>query len=110
MNIPYRFLEQVIRSLKQSGFIRSFRGFRGGYQLSKEARDISLLEVVEAIHGPIELVPCMESPPDCKLLESCSAHQVWQGVDNTIRKSLGSITFDKLAANGAKMPLKVSRK
>lgn len=109
MNIPYRFLEQVIRSLKESGFIKSYRGFKGGYQLSKDASEISLLDVVECVHGPIELVPCLESPPDCKLLGDCSAHLVWMGVDDTIRQSLSAITFDKLAKNGSKQPQKARR-
>lgn len=110
MNIPYRFLEQVIRSLKQSGYIKSFRGFKGGYQLSKKASEITLLEVVESVHGPIELVPCLENPPDCKLLNTCTAHSVWSGLDSSIRKSLGAITFDKLVANGLRHAKTTARK
>lgn len=96
MNIPYRFLEQVIRSLRQSGFIRSFRGFKGGYQLARAASEITLLEVVEAIHGPIEITPCLEEPPDCELLTKCAAHEVWTCIDEKIKRSLGAVTLDKL--------------
>jgi Rrf2 family protein len=101
MNIPYRFLEQVIRSLRQNGFIKSFRGFKGGYQLARLASDITLLEVVEAIHGPIEITPCLEEPSDCELLAVCAAHEVWTRVDEKIKRALGSVTLDKLKSKEA---------
>ncbi len=96
MDIPYRFLEQVIRSLRQNGYIKSFRGYKGGYQLARAASEITLLEVVEAIHGPIELTPCMEEPSDCDLQSECAAHEVWARLDDSIKKALSSVTFDRL--------------
>jgi len=98
MQIPYRFLEQVIRGLRQGGFIKSYRGFKGGYQLSRTPQDISLLEIVEAVHGPIELTPCLEEPSACNLIKDCAAHEVWLQVDRNIRQSLGSVTLDKLTS------------
>jgi len=101
MDIPYRFLEQVIRSLRQNGFIKSYRGFNGGYQLARAASDITLLEVVEAIHGPIEITPCLEEPPDCDLMSECAAHEVWARIDDSIKRALGAVTFDKLKSRDA---------
>ncbi|MCD6118312.1 Rrf2 family transcriptional regulator [bacterium] len=98
LNIPYRFLEQVIRTLKQRGYVRSYRGFKGGYQLSCDPETVSLLEIVETIHGPIELVPCMEKPPKCVLMATCTAHPIWKRLDKDIRTSLGEVTLDKLTS------------
>ena len=102
MDIPYRFLEQVIRSLRQYGFVKSYRGFKGGYRLARSAREIRLLEVVEKLHGPIELVPCLEEKPDCKLTDGCGAHKLWSAVDISLKKTLHGVTIDKLVANGSK--------
>ena len=98
MQIPYRFLEQVIRGLRQCGFIKSFRGYKGGYQLSRPSTEITLLDIVEAVHGPIELTPCLEEPSGCSLMSECAAHDVWMRVDQDLRRSLGAFTLDKLTS------------
>jgi Rrf2 family protein len=54
-SIPIRFLEQLLLILKKRGFVSSSRGIHGGYMLGKHPSDISLLEVVEALEGKIEL-------------------------------------------------------
>lgn len=53
--IPARFLEQVFRDLKKAGIVRSKRGPRGGYELSRPASELRLGDVVRAIEGPIAL-------------------------------------------------------
>lgn len=53
--IPARFLEQVFRDLKNAGLVRSKRGPRGGYELSRPASELRLGDVVRAIEGPIAL-------------------------------------------------------
>lgn len=51
-NIPARFLEAILRQLKQAGLTDSIRGKKGGYVLSKPSRDISMGEVIRLIEGP----------------------------------------------------------
>lgn len=101
LHVPYRFLTQVIRVLRLGGFVRSQQGFLGGYKLARPAGEISLLEVVERIHGPIELVPCLEKPPDCKLQDICGVQEVWKFLDKGIRDALGSVTLDNLTSKAA---------
>jgi Rrf2 family protein len=50
-NIPLRFLLKLTRKLTQSGIVKSYRGVNGGYAISKDAKDISLKDVVEAIQA-----------------------------------------------------------
>jgi Rrf2 family protein len=52
-NMPERFLLQVLRSLVTHGVLQSTRGVEGGYRLDRDPREISLLEVIEAIDGPL---------------------------------------------------------
>jgi Rrf2 family protein len=54
-NIPSRFLEQVFQDLKRAGIVRSKRGPRGGYRLSRPIRELTVGEIVRAIEGPLTL-------------------------------------------------------
>lgn len=51
--MPERFLPQVLRQLVTGGILRSSRGIYGGYVLARKAEDISPLEIIEAIDGPV---------------------------------------------------------
>jgi len=53
--IPPRFLEQIFQDLRRAGLVSSKRGPRGGYQLSRPAREISVGEIVRAVEGPLSL-------------------------------------------------------
>lgn len=54
--IPIRYLEQLLLILKRKGLVNSIRGKEGGYLLKKHPADISILEIIEAFEGPIDLV------------------------------------------------------
>lgn len=54
-DIPERFLLQILRNMVNAGLLRSTRGVIGGYSLAKDLSSISLLDIVEAVEGPIRL-------------------------------------------------------
>lgn len=65
--IPARYLEQIFQRLRSAGFVIGKRGPGGGYRLARPPRDITLLSLVEALEGPLDLggagqVPAGESP------------------------------------------------
>jgi Rrf2 family protein len=63
--MPERFLLQILRSLVTHGILRSTRGVDGGYALARSPEQISLLEIIESIEGPLEAaVPALEVLPD----------------------------------------------
>jgi Rrf2 family transcriptional regulator, iron-sulfur cluster assembly transcription factor len=53
--IPPRFLEQIFQDLRRAGLVTSKRGPRGGYQLSREPREVSIGDVVQALEGPVSI-------------------------------------------------------
>jgi Rrf2 family protein len=57
--ISFFFLQKVASILKKAGLIKAARGSGGGYQLGRPASKISLLEIVEALNGPLALMPCL---------------------------------------------------
>lgn len=76
--IPIKFLEKIIRDLMRHDIVRSHRGARGGYTLSRRPGEITFRQVIEAIEGPISLNVCVAGQKDCSVLSSCNMQRVWQ--------------------------------
>lgn len=93
--IPPSFLAKIISQLSIAGLIHTSRGARGGVVLSKPAAEISLLEVVEAIDGPIALNDCTLSPESCDNLADCPLHEIWNETQYILVNKLRNTTFDK---------------
>lgn len=79
------FLEQIFTKLKKYGLIKSIRGAGGGFLLAREAADISVKDILEAVEEGIRLTPCCssESVPaeKCVKLASCRATRFWNGAN-----------------------------
>ncbi|MBD3421806.1 MAG: Rrf2 family transcriptional regulator [Chitinivibrionales bacterium] len=88
-NIPKNYLEQIFNRLNRHGIIRSVRGNRGGYALSIAPEQLSVLDVMESLEGPIRL--CAIDVPE-------ALHVVYRDVE-TAAKSSFSISFADLIAN-----------
>ncbi len=89
-NIPQKFLESILLSLRKSGFLGSKKGKGGGYYLLKPPEEISISEVYRLLEGPIAMVPCVslnfyEKCDDCPDEKTCSVHKLMIQVrDNTL--------------------------
>ena len=75
--IPPSFLAKIVSQLSVAGLLTTSRGARGGVSLAKAPDEISLLDVVEAIDGPILLNECVSENSDCAFGESCVIKPVW---------------------------------
>ena len=64
-NIPEKFLAKIFQSLSKAGIVRSHRGVRGGFTLSRDPRDITVKEVLETIQGPYFLMKCLKDKDAC---------------------------------------------
>lgn len=96
MSIPPSFLAKIISQLSIAGLLHTSRGARGGVTLARGPQDISLLDVVEAIDGPILLNQCVGDPKDCAFAEDCAMHPIWQEAQETLVKRLRETTFASL--------------
>ena len=94
--IPPSFLAKIISQLSIAGLIHTSRGARGGVSLARRPEDISLLDVVEAIDGPITLNECTQDPSLCTFGDSCPLHEVWCETQADLVRKLRDSTFDKL--------------
>src|SRR3989449_5688015 len=78
LHIPREFLAKILKVLTARGLVRSLRGAHGGYQLGRPARDISFLEVIEAVEGPVQLNVCLDHKERCDVSAGCTMYHVWQ--------------------------------
>lgn len=84
-NIPYKFLENILRDLKTHQLIKSSRGSDGGYSLAKAPSEISVAQIMRAMDGPIALIPCIserfyESCGECENEETCRIRKLFAEV------------------------------
>ncbi len=93
--IPPSFLAKIISQLSIAGLIHTSRGAHGGVVLSRPAAEISLLEVVEAIDGPIALNECTVAPGNCDMADDCPLHQIWQETQDELVTKLRNTRFDR---------------
>jgi Rrf2 family transcriptional regulator, cysteine metabolism repressor len=87
-NLPKMYLSQLTAPLKSAALIKSFWGNRGGYTLNRPATEISLLEIIEAVEGPIALLDCVQDPRRCERSDFCEAIGVWRTINETLVATL----------------------
>jgi Rrf2 family protein len=95
-DIPPSFLAKIISQLSIAGLIHTSRGARGGVSLARDPEKISLLQVVEAIDGPITLNECTVDPSECAFGDHCPIHEVFCEAKKMLIEKLNTSTFDKL--------------
>ena len=100
-NAPASFLSKVLQALTRAGLISSRRGQLGGFEMLPRGRQASVLEVVEAIDGPIRLNVCVQHGPSCSRKSWCPAHPVWQLAQAAMIDVLRSASIADLAANAS---------
>jgi len=98
-DISVKYLEQLIIPLKQSNFIRSVRGAKGGHILARTPEEISIGQIVTALEGGTELIGCIGNPDECGRSDSCLTRCIWRDVSKAIYDQLYSITLSTLLEN-----------
>src|SRR2546423_4295628 len=78
LHLPREFLAKILKILTAKGLVRSSRGAHGGYQLARPARDISFLDVIESVEGPVQLNVCLDHKERCDVSASCTMYHVWK--------------------------------
>jgi Rrf2 family protein len=97
--IPVKFLEGILRQLRQSGIVASMRGAEGGYRLDRDPKDVSIADIVRALDGPLAAVRG-QRPEDLDYA-GASEHlrEVWIAVRASLRNVLESVTLAHVSRN-----------
>jgi Rrf2 family protein len=99
MVIPVRFLPQVLADLQRAGLVEAAPGRSGGYRLAREARSISLLEVIEAVEGDSRRRSCVLRAGPCGLDGHCDVHDVFFAGQEALRGTFAASTLADLAGS-----------
>lgn len=96
--IPPRFLEQLFVALRRAGIVSAVRGAKGGFVLSRDPGDITVLDVVEALEGPLQASVCDSGrEAGCGKSGTCAAAPVWAKATLALRDVFASATLASLA-------------
>ncbi len=98
--IPKKFLETILRDLRNHGIINSKRGKFGGYHLLKKAENINFTDIIRIVDGPIAMLPCVslnyyQTCDDCDE-NCCQIKNVFEKVRNATLDVLNNSSIDKL--------------
>lgn len=96
-DVPRGFLAKIFQTLTRAGLVRSFPGVGGGFVLARPARLISMLDIVEAVEGPIFLNRCLIRKGECQFVGTCSAHPVWKKAQGKLTEVLRGADLESLA-------------
>ena len=91
-DLPKQYLIKIFSLLAKADLVRPIRGKRGGYLLGRAAGEITLLEIIESIQGPLALNFCQHAPSRCDD-EDCPAREVWAELQKTMTDKLASVSL-----------------
>ncbi|MBF0553782.1 MAG: Rrf2 family transcriptional regulator [Nitrospirae bacterium] len=95
--IPESFLAKILQKLTRAGIVESIRGAKGGFVMAKDPRDITLLDVVEAINGKIVINKCTTAEDRCVLMHDCPTFPLWFEIKQMVEQRLRQYEFATLA-------------
>lgn len=95
--IPRSFLAKILQKLVKAKMVRSYRGVNGGFSLARQARDINVLDVLDAIEGKLSLNLCVLDKKKCNFSKNCPTHFLWVNVQSKVIDMLKKSNFEDLA-------------
>ena len=94
--IPREFLAKILQDLTMGGILVSFRGVKGGYALARDAKQVTFLNVIEAIDGPMHLNLCTEPGGCvCKKNQPCGLRDFWTSHEKVVKNALTKQNFGR---------------
>ncbi len=107
LQIPLPFLHQIGRSLIQGRLIKATPGPHGGLRLNMAAEEITLLQIVETLEGPVCISPALEGEPSQRT-DGCLSNPVWTELQTRLIEHLGAVRLHSLAAQPVNLPEMIS--
>ncbi len=95
--IPRSFLAKILQKLVKAKIVRSYRGVKGGFSLARQSREITVLDVLEAIEGKMALNICVSDKRKCTFSKHCPSHVLWMQVQARVVDTLKKANFDDLS-------------
>ena len=95
--LPAPVVSKILKSLTRAGLLTSQRGSKGGYSLARTPGEISVVEMITALEGPVGITECTVHPGACAQESSCQVRDPWQRINAAVRAAMEQITLADLA-------------
>ncbi len=93
-DISPAYVEQILTILRGAGLVQSHRGIKGGFTLTREARDVTVADILTATEGPLSIVPCTTG--ECKRVSACVTSVMWMEANQALIDIFSSTTLEDL--------------
>ncbi|WP_166206231.1 SUF system Fe-S cluster assembly regulator [Cognatiluteimonas telluris] len=98
---------KLLKPLAQAGLVAAFRGSNGGYRLARAASDISLVQIVEAMEGPLGMTECSLHDGACGIESSCGVRANWRRINDVVADALREVTLAQMLAPPPRLPRRI---
>lgn len=103
--LPLPTVSKVVKTLARGGLLKSHRGVHGGYSLARAAHGISVIDVVDAMEGPVSMTACTGGArARCSLLSTCPTRGAWASMNARVRDALATMTLNDMHGAGVPRP------
>jgi FeS assembly SUF system regulator len=87
---------KILKPLAQAGLVSGFRGINGGYRLARPASQITLIDIVEAMEGPLGMTECSLHAGNCGIEQSCGVRANWRRINDVVADALRGVTLAEM--------------
>jgi Rrf2 family protein len=94
--LSFKYLDQIISSLKAADLISTVRGKKSGYKLTRKASEITILDIHNAFEPGIQIVDCLSEHINCPVEKRCAPRNLWKGLNECIENYLTHFTLEDL--------------
>lgn len=91
-------VSKLLKPLAQAGLVEGFRGANGGYRLARAADEIGLVEIVEAMEGPLGMTECSVHAGNCGIEDHCGVRANWRRINDIVIEALRGVTLAQMLA------------
>lgn len=93
--VPREYLAKILKELSLQGFLHSYKGIHGGYRLARARKEITFLNIIEAMQGKIAVNDCIRhsNSDGCSRKPGCAMHEFWKAEQKRVTDSLGSVNL-----------------
>jgi len=103
-------VSKLLKLLAQAELVAGFRGTHGGYRLARAAADISLIEIVEAMEGPLAITECSLGHSQCGIVHRCGIRANWRRINDVVGEALRAVSLADMARDHDFIPLPSPRR
>ncbi len=102
-DISVKYLEQLVIPLKKADYVKSVRGPKGGYMLTRHPKEITVGEIVKVLEGGVNLSDCVENPDLCEKSTDCLTRGLWEEATKAVHDTLNSVTLSEMIETGKRV-------